>query len=136
MVAVGAIIEHKVSGKILLVQRSDSLDWHPGEWEIGYGRIAQFESAEEGLRREVFEELGITDLEIVKMQRVWHIYRGSKKAENDTIGITFHCRTSQNEVAISDEHQAYRWIEPEEALDMLKIEGIRADVEKFINNKG
>ena len=46
MVAVGAIIQHRQTKKILLCQRSIDLDWHPGEWEIGYGRIAQFESAD------------------------------------------------------------------------------------------
>jgi 8-oxo-dGTP pyrophosphatase MutT (NUDIX family) len=135
MVAVGAIIQHEETGKILLAQRSHDLDWHPGEWEIGYGRVAQFESAEEGLRREVKEELGIEDLEIVRVQRVWHIYRGSKKAENDLIGITFHCMTGQENVQISAEHQGYQWVNPNVALEMVRIPGIREDIEEFIRGR-
>lgn len=135
MVATGAIIEHESSGKILLVQRSDDLDWHPGEWEISYGRIAQFESTEDGLRREILEELGIQDLEIVKVLRVWHIYRGSKRAENDLIGITYHCRTKSETIIISDEHQDYIWVEPKQALEMISVEGIKKDVETFIHGR-
>jgi len=132
MVAVGAIIQHRLTNKILLCQRSCRLDWQPSEWEIGYGRIAQHESAEEGLRREVKEELGIEDLEITKILRVWHIYRGSKRAENDLIGITYHCLTDQEKIIISDEHQDYRWVSPEKALEIITIAGIKRDVEAFI----
>lgn len=135
MVAAGAVIELRQTGKILLVKRSSDLDWHPNQWEIGYGRIAQFESAEEGLRREVFEELQVKDLEIIKVLRVWHIYRGSKKPENDLIGITYHCRTNQEQITLSNEHQNYAWVTPAEALNRITIDGIRADVDAFIREQ-
>ena len=131
MVAAGAVIELGTTGKILLVQRSRQLDWHPGEWEITYGRIAQFESPEEGLRREIQEELGLTDIEVGGILRVWHIYRGSKKAENDLVGITYRCKTLSDTVVLSDEHEQYTWVTPEEALSMIHIDGIRKDVECY-----
>jgi len=34
MVASGAVIEMGTTGKILLIQRSSSLDWQPNEWEL------------------------------------------------------------------------------------------------------
>jgi len=134
MVAAGAIIELGTTGKILLAQRSKKLDWHPGEWEITYGRIAQFESPEEGLRREVKEELGLTDIEIGNVLRVWHIFRGSKKPENDLVGITYRCRTNNEMVTLSDEHEQYAWVTPEEAVSMIHIEGIRKDVELLLSD--
>ncbi|MBI3619608.1 NUDIX domain-containing protein [Candidatus Roizmanbacteria bacterium] len=45
---------------MLILQRSRQLDWQPSQWEISYGRIDQFEDAETGLRRELYEELGPT----------------------------------------------------------------------------
>jgi len=132
MVAAGAVIEHKSSGKILLVKRSDKLDWHPGEWEIDYGRIDQFEHPEAGLKREVEEEVGICDLEIGPVIRVWHIYRGSKSVENDLVGITYACSTHTLEVKISSEHAAYKWVTPKEALKLVKIDGVRLDLERFL----
>lgn len=89
MVAVGASIEHAETHKILVIQRTGSLDWQAGKWELLYGRIDQFEDAQTGLRREVSEETGITDLEIGQVLRVWHIFRGPEIAENELIGITF-----------------------------------------------
>lgn len=135
MVASGAIIENIANGKILLIQRSGDLDWHPGEWEILYGRIDQFEDTVTGLKREVEEEVGISDLEVLEVLTVWHMFRGTvETAENELIGVTYHCRTSQTEITISDEHQTYRWVSPQEALDLVKIEGIRRDIKKFIEN--
>ncbi len=132
MVAAGAVIELNDTGKILLVQRSPTLDWHPSEWEITYGRIDQFEDVPTGLRREVFEELGIREITIHEVLRVWHIFRGSPKAENELIGITYHCRTSQEDVKVSAEHSQYRWVPAEEAAKLVSIDGIREDVNAFL----
>jgi len=133
MVAAGAVIELNSSGKILLVRRSDKLDFHPSEWEICYGRIDQFEGIETGLRREVFEELGIKDLKIIKVLRVWHMFRGSIKAENELIGITFYCKTKTPHIRLSEEHMEYQWFSPEEALEMIANEGIKEDINRFIS---
>ncbi len=134
MVASGALIELKNTGKILLVQRSKKLDWHAGEWEICYGRIDQFEGIENGLKREVFEELGIKDLKIIKVLRVWHMFRGSKKAENELIGITYHCRTSTEIVKLSKEHSDYRWVLPSKALELIKNDGIKDEIKIFTSH--
>ncbi len=131
MVAVGAIIELQNTGKILILKRNSNLDWHGGEWEIHYGRIAQFEGLENSLKREAHEETGITDIKIIKPLTAWHIFRGSKKAENELIGITYHCRTKTEKVKISREHTEYRWVKPEEALKLIKIEGVKKDVENY-----
>ncbi len=132
MVAIGAVIEHKKTGKILVLKRAPTLDWRPGEWEIDYGRIAQFEGPEEGLKREVLEETGIQDLQVQGMLRVWHIYRGPKAAENDLIGITYVCSTSQDEAVLSDEHSEWKWVTPQEALELITEEGIKVDINKYM----
>lgn len=135
MVAVGAVVEYKKTGKILITKRASTQDWRPGDWEIGYGRIDQFEDPIDGLKREFFEEVGLTDLQVGKILSAWHIYRGPKKAENDLIGITYHCTTNTEKIVLSYEHEAYRWVNPEEALLLVKEEGIQRDVKRFIEMK-
>lgn len=133
MVASGAVIEQGTTGKILLIQRNADLDWHPNEWEIVYGRIDQFEDTESGLRREVREEVGIQALDIIDILTVWHIFRGSEQtAENELIGITYHCRTLQETPILSAEHQAYAWVTPQKALELVAVEGIQRDIRKFM----
>jgi 8-oxo-dGTP diphosphatase len=133
MVAVGALIIHEKTKKMLITQRAGNLDWHPNEWEITYGRIDQHEDPEVGLKREVAEEIGLTDLTIQSVLRVWHMYRGPKSVENDLIGITFVCLTSSTEALLSNEHQDYRWVTPQGALNLISVPGIRTDIETYIS---
>ena len=133
MVAVGAIIELRSTGKILVNRRSSDLDWQQNEWEIVYGRLDKFEGSEDGLKREVKEETGIEDLKIVSILTTWHIFRGTEKsAKNELIGITFYCRTKTEIIKLSKEHSSYRWVTPQEALDLVSVEGIKRDIKKFL----
>lgn len=135
MVAIEAIIELENSGKILIIQRSETMDWHPNEWEIIYGRIDQFEDTQTGLKREIREEVSITDIKIINILRVWHMFRGSEQiAENEILGVTYHCKTAQLQPKLSHEHQAYKWVTPEEALQLIKVEGIKNDILNYVNS--
>ena len=54
----------------------------PDSWEDIGGRLGPSESPEEGLRREIFEETGIKDIEIIKPLTMFHVFRhNEKKAE-------------------------------------------------------
>lgn len=132
MVAVGAVIKHPQNSTILLVKRSNKLDWQPGEWEIVYGRMNQFEDAETALKREIKEELN-TKINIGSVLRVWHIYRGNKSsAYNELIGITFICTGQNDKIKLSSEHSEYKWVDPRKALEMVKVKGIREDIVKYL----
>lgn len=135
MVAVGAVIASP-DGKILLIKRSQKLDWHPGDWEIMYGRIAQHEDPKDGLARELKEELGIS-VTVGRPLTCWHIYRGHEEtAENELVGITFLATTDQTEITLSDEHEEYRWVTPEEAKELIKVVGIHRDIQAYIDLQG
>lgn len=135
MIAVGAIIELKGTDKILVIQRSKEAGIHENEWEILYGRIDQHEELTEALQREVQEETGITDLTPKQLLRIAHIYRGEKSADHEVYIFTYVCETSQEEVSISNEHLSYKWVTVDEALQLVKIEGIRRDIEIYKNDR-
>jgi 8-oxo-dGTP pyrophosphatase MutT (NUDIX family) len=134
MVGVGCLLEHTPTGKILCVRR-DGSNFQKGEWEITYGRIDQHEELYEALRREAFEETGVTDFEIKRLLRVWHFYRGEKSSETEIFGFTFHCVTDKLDVQLSLEHSEYAWLTPEEALEKISVPGIKMDIELFIKHK-
>jgi 8-oxo-dGTP pyrophosphatase MutT (NUDIX family) len=52
-------------------------DFSPDIWEYPTGRMHQFETPEEGLRREILEETGL-EIDIVKLINTFHIFRGEK----------------------------------------------------------
>jgi 8-oxo-dGTP diphosphatase len=131
MVAVGAMIEHATSGKVLLLKRAETAEYLAGIWEDIMGRMKQFEEPEEALRREVREESGL-EVEIVKLLRVCHEYRGERTAENEMVGIIYWCRTQSDRVILSQEHSAYQWVLPEEALGLVEHAGVRGDIEALM----
>jgi 8-oxo-dGTP diphosphatase len=131
MVAVGAMIQHDPTGKILLLKRAETADYLPGIWEDMGGRIKQFEEPEEALRREVREETGL-EIEILKPLAVFHDYRGERTAENELLIITYWCTARSDQVILSEEHSAFQWIFPAEALELAEHPGVKRDIQALI----
>lgn len=134
MLGVGAIIEHEPTGTILITKR-DKADFQVGVWELVYGRLDHHEELLTGLRREINEELGITQIDIKRMLRVWHFYRGKKSEATEIYGMTFHCTVTSQDVTLNPEHSEYVWVTPKEALERIEVEGIKQDIENFIEYK-
>ena len=130
MVGVGAVIELGTTGTFLVMKRQD--EFHQGAWEIVYGRLDQHEDFVTGLRREVQEETGISQLEVFGHYSFWHFYRGKKTAETEVLGISFACRTNQEEVKLSTEHSEYAWVTAEEMLKLSTVPDIHADMKKYL----
>lgn len=88
------------------------------------GRINPSESYEEGLRREVEEETGITDftpLYPVFVGEWWPVIKGGQR---HIVAIFTVCKTEITKVRLSEEHDDYKWILPEEMdqYDVLPAE--------------
>lgn len=88
-----------------------------GKWQLPGGRLNEGESWDEGLRREIREETGITDVEILSITMVdnWS-FRGVLM-----YGVYFLCRTPATEVTISNEHTAYRWVSKSDNLEEIEF---------------
>ena len=136
MVAVGAIIENSTTEKILLIKRTNKADFSPGIWEDITGRMKQFEEPEDALHREVYEETGIKDFEVVKPLRVNHLFRGEKTAEKELIMIIYWVKTGSKEITLSGEHKYYKWLSPAKALELTDHLGVREDIKAFIRERG
>jgi len=132
MVSSAAIIQNSRTNKILLLKRSDYSGLETDLWEIPCGRIAQHEDLVIGLMREVQEETGITKIEVGSVLNTWHSYRGEKSSENEVIGVTFYCESTESEVVLSPEHSTYQWVTPEEAEELIGNSGTKEDVKKYI----
>jgi 8-oxo-dGTP diphosphatase len=104
-----AVIEN--DGKVLCAQRSAAMSL-PLKWEFPGGKINPGESAEECLRREVLEELGISIGIHRPLTPTTHTY--------PSFIVTlypFLCALRQGAITLH-EHSAIAWVEPDRLLDL------------------
>jgi len=107
-------------------------------WGFPKGHPEAGEDEEMTLRRETMEESGISDLEIMKGFRFSNFYfyaaKGREKEKRLASGkgififkraVFYLARTEQENVAISHEHIAFKWLGYEEALGYIRYANIR-----------
>lgn len=133
--AVGAIIERRINGKkYIIIQERWKEDGNEtnGQYELPAGKIREYESAYDAVRREVLEETGL---------KVTKIKGEEEKVNNQETGtisfmpfcITqnlekvysiianhFICEAEGEPVTKTNESRNIRWIELEELAKLLK----------------
>jgi len=105
------------------------LHYRGGHWDFPKGHVEKGESDEETLRREVSEETGIIDLEILpafKMpSRYFYRAKDNEKIERQQAGrfiniakkvLYYLAETKTKNVTISHEHVGYEWLGYADAL--------------------
>lgn len=110
------------NGKILAVQRGPESS-HPYLWEFPGGKIQENESAEQGIIREIEEELSVRINVLLTLEPIEFDY-GNKQIRL----IPFICRIISGEIILT-EHLAQRWFSLDE---WPEIDWLAADRELII----
>ena len=95
--------------KILLLQKPNK------RWQLPGGHLKEGESPEQGLRREVKEETGLTDYKAKLVKTFNKNYLYSSKVEN-------------TKIKLSSEHISYKWLTPLEASKL----NLTNDTEEYL----
>ncbi len=130
-VATKAFIQFQ--GKIVIVKESGD---HPtntqvNKFDIPGGRIDPAETLQEGLEREIEEEVGIKNIIGIPFfaseafteinDEIWHIVR-----------IFFKCNVGSDKIKLSPEHHEYLWIDPKEYKKYDLIKNLYPAFEKYL----
>ncbi len=105
------------SGRLLLLQRSMGSRNYPGKWEFPGGKVDPGERYDDALLREVKEETGLD----VTIKR----YIGSARIEKSvvtTIQLVMEAEIKSGSVAISNEHEAFKWVSPAGLQDIELVD--------------
>ena len=127
IIAVGLV--RNANGELLLCKMPSDRGVFPGQWGLPGGGVNADETIEEGLRRELREELGI---EVERISPALFKDGEYKKAFSDgstrtvyMIFLIFDCVAASEDISLNSEFDEFRWVPPAEALNLdLNIETI------------
>lgn len=108
----------KFQDEFLSVQRSKNDDFMPGSWEFPGGNIEEGETIIEALKREVFEETGISiNADKVKIVNLYDkIKEKEEKYHYIELDFLIEVESKELDVKLSSEHDNYRWLKVESDL--------------------
>jgi 8-oxo-dGTP diphosphatase len=110
MTVARALVES--DGRVLVVRRA-AWDTKPGMWELPGGKVDRGERVQRGLARELEEETGLMLAEARRVScRELVSPRGRRIREH------VYRVAAIGTVALSDEHDAYAWVESTDGLEL------------------
>ena len=129
-IATKAIVVH--DGKVLLLRESGSYDdgTNCGRFDVPGGRLSPGEHYLEALKREVKEETGL-DVEVGRPVAVneWRpVVRGEQW---QIVGTFFECHASTDQVTLSEDHDAYEWVDPKAIDEYPVIKNLKTVFEAY-----
>jgi len=151
-ISAGAVIFRKENNKVYYLL----LHYGAGHWDFPKGHVENEEKEKDTVKREVKEETGIGDIEIIDGFKEWikYVYRDTynlkdkgkappaRNASHSDAGgwvfkiVTYYlAETKTKEVKISFEHKGFKWLPYEQALEQLtfkEAKGILKKANKFL----
>lgn len=122
---VGVFIDK--NGLILVAERADS----PGSWQLPQGGVEENERFEDALRREMFEELGVEKIKILKKIEIPIFYEFPKDLKAPIAaryrGQEMHWflleledeEQPDFETATDDEFSNFKWVPPNVVVELI-----------------
>ena len=116
----GAILLN-AAGQVLIVRRSDTDSHRPLQWDLPGGHVEPGESLEHALEREVQEETSL-DLSAIPSRLVYAV---SDTFDDDNLSVSwlfFVAHIPSSEIVLSDEHDQYKWVGVDQAVDLIEYD--------------
>lgn len=121
-----ALIRDK-KGRILLLKNNpkNASGFNPPHWDLPGGRLRKGDDIETTLRREAEEEIGISQIKIIKFIDA-SISKLRIRSGKKTVGLilfTYLCsiKDTRQVRVVDDEHIQFKWCTPFEAAKLLKV---------------
>jgi len=96
------------------------LHYEAGHWDFPKGHIEEQETEEETVKREVEEETGIKDIEIIPdfKEKINYYFKQDNKLINKDV-VFYLAKTETEQIKISHEHIGFIWLSYDTAMEKL-----------------
>ena len=133
----GAIIFRRENNKLLFLLLHYPATSHRIDkeyWDLPKGHVEKGETLEDTVKREVKEETGLLNIEILADFKETIKYFFQWEGKNILKFVTFFlAETKTKEVKISDEHVGFIWLPYEEAQEKLTFKNAKQILQKANN---
>lgn len=104
------------------------LQYAAGHWDFAKGKLEEGETKLQAAKRELQEETGLTDVDIVPgfeetLAYIFKDFRG--RPIEKTVTFFVGSIAQKKEITLSREHQGYTWLEYEQAVTRLTYSNAR-----------
>ena len=107
------------------------LHYEAKHWDFPKGNIETGETDHETVKREIEEETGIKDIEIIKdfKEKIQYYFKFEGELINKTV-IFYLAKTKTKEVKLSFEHIGSTWLPYDKAIEKLTFKNAKEILEK------
>ena len=107
------------------------LHYEAKHWDFPKGNVEEKETDTETVKREIAEETGITDVEIIQgfKERIQYYYKLKNELINKEV-IFYLAKTNTEKVKLSFEHIGYIWLSYDKAINKLTYKNAKDILKK------
>lgn len=133
-VATKAFIVH--NGKVLILRESTKYEdgANAARFDVPGGRLQPGQRFDESLLREIQEETGLE----VKIGKPFFVNEWRPVVRDEQwqiVGTFFICEADSDQVSLSEDHDAFEWINPEKYQNYNLIPNLLPAFEAYLGNK-
>ena len=120
--SVGAVLLCNTSGKNEFLL----LNYPQGHWDFVKGKMEVGETPHETVRREMREETGISNFQLIDgfEEYVEYNFRFKNEAVHKKV-IFFLAKTDMKKISLSHEHKDFVWLEYEDAMEKITFQNAK-----------
>lgn len=107
-----------------------------GRWTWPKGNIEKGEASEEAAKREIKEEVGLTQIEIIQeLDKIQYFYRLKGRLIFKTVYLfLFEAKGDEKLTPLKEEIKEAKWFSPDEALEIIEYKGAKEILKKAMEN--
>ena len=129
------MIREKSAGAILFIKEKEPiyllLHYESGHWDFPKGHVESAESELDAVKREVKEETGITNINIVQnfKENIHYFYKMNNELMSKDVAF-YLAKAKTKDVNLSFEHIGFAWVSYEKAMEKLTYKNAKDILKK------